>query len=98
MNNWIQENSFGVQINLIVQPGAKRSELIGVHDGCLKIRVQAPPVDGAANEAIVNWFAKQIGVKKRDVKLNKGLSSRIKALIIQGVSCEEVMAVLKVGK
>jgi len=63
---------------LHIQPGAKRTEIAGLHGEALKIRLAAPPVDGKANEALLAFIATTLGVAKRSVSLESGASSRQK--------------------
>lgn len=71
----------GLQINIYVQPGAKVSQIDGEHDGRLKVRIAAPPVDGAANEEVIRFFAKILGMKQKDVQVLRGEKSRKKDLL-----------------
>jgi len=80
----------GVRIQLHVQPRASRTEALGLHGEALKIRVAAPPVDGAANEAIVRFFADRLGVPRRQVRLTSGASGRRKVVEIDGVALEDL--------
>ena len=72
-----------VLLHCHVQPGARQTRLVGLHDGCVKIQLQAPPVDGKANQALIAWLAKQFGVAKSSVELTRGTSSRRKTLHIR---------------
>ena len=72
----------GVLLQLSVVPNAKRTEVDGLHDGALRVRLAAPPIDGRANEALVAWLAKSLGVAKRDVEVLRGESSRRKQVAI----------------
>lgn len=63
-------------------PGAKRTEVVGLHDGALRLRLAAPPVDGKANDEIVAWLAKSLGLARRDVHLLRGPASRRKQIQI----------------
>jgi len=65
-------------MDISVVPGAKRAELVGLHDGALRIRLAAPPVDGKANEALIAWIADELCVQRRGVELIRGMSSRRK--------------------
>jgi len=71
-----------VVLDVSVVPGAKRTELIGLHDGALRIRLAAPPVDGKANEALVAWLAGELDIQRRSVELVRGIASRRKQLRI----------------
>ena len=72
----------GVLLQLSVMPNAKRTEVDGLHDGALRVRLAAPPIDGRANEALVAWLAKSLGVPKRDVEVLRGESSRRKQVAV----------------
>lgn len=65
-----------------VQPGAKRTEAVGLHDGALRVRLAAVPVDGRANEAMVAWLAGQLALPRRAIEIRQGASSRRKRLVI----------------
>ncbi len=71
-----------VVLDVSVSPNARKTELVGWHDGALRIRLQAPPVDGAANEALCKWLAKSMGLTTRQVTLLRGDTSRRKQLAL----------------
>lgn len=72
-------------LDVHVQPGAKRSEFAGRHGERVKIRLAAPPVDGRANEALIEFLAAHYGVPKRSVTIASGLRSRRKRVVIDGL-------------
>jgi len=72
-----------VVFDVHVVPGATRTELIGLHDGALRVRLAAPPVDGKANDALIAWLANELGITRRGVKLLRGASSRRKQLRVE---------------
>ena len=80
----------GVLIRLHVQPGAKRSEVVGRYGDALKVRIQAPPVDGKANLAVIEFLAKALKVPKKNVGLVSGETSRSKSFFVSGVSIAAV--------
>lgn len=84
MDEWscLKSMDAGSLLLVSVVPGAKRTELVGLHDGALRIRLAAPPIDGKANEALVAWLAQELGVQRRSVELVRGQSSRRKQLLI----------------
>ena len=61
-------------------------------DGILKVRVMAPAVEGAANNALIRLLAEEIGVSRRDVRIVAGASSRQKLVVIDGVDPEDIVA------
>jgi uncharacterized protein (TIGR00251 family) len=87
-----------VLLQLSVMPNARRTEVDGLHDGALRVRLAAPPIDGRANEALVAWLAKSLGVPKRDVEVLRGESSRRKQVAVNvthAVAAQWLAAVLK---
>ena len=83
------------RVTLYIQPRASKTEIAGAHDGCIKLRVAAPPVDGAANKALLEFVADRLGIAKSRVRLVAGESSRRKVVEIDGVSQEAVAAALQ---
>ena len=69
-------------LRLAVVPNAKRTGVDGLHDGALRVRLAAPPIEGRANEALVAWLAKSLGVPRRAVALAHGASGRRKTVLI----------------
>jgi uncharacterized protein len=81
-----------VRVSVHVQPRASRSEIIGQHGAALKVRLQAPPVDGAANEALVHLLADSLGVSRRSVRVVAGATSRTKTVEVDGTTEAAVRA------
>jgi uncharacterized protein (TIGR00251 family) len=75
-------------IEIHLQPGAKKSEVIGLRDGVLWVRVAAPPEKGRANEALIELLSKLLAVPRRDLSLVRGLTSRQKVIAISGIEPE----------
>jgi uncharacterized protein len=71
-----------ITLTIHAQPGAKRTEIAGVHGGALKIRVASPPVEGRANEELRRFLAEAFGVPQRNVALVRGENGRRKTLRI----------------
>jgi uncharacterized protein (TIGR00251 family) len=82
------------RLEVYIQPRASRSEVAGMHDGVVKIRIAAPAVENAANLALVEFVAEMLGVAKRSVRIVSGTASRRKVLEIDGVKGEEIMTKL----
>jgi uncharacterized protein (TIGR00251 family) len=96
--SWLTGAAGAWRIRVAAQPGAARSEVVGEHDGCLKLRVGAPPVDGRANEAIVRFLAERLGVPRRAVRLVAGPSGRRKVFEVSApLAAAEVVALLYQG-
>jgi len=95
MNLWYRRHANIITLTLHVQPGAKRSELSGLHGGALKVRLAAPPIDGRANEALLKYLAGLFDVPLRQVELKQGEQSRHKVVSITGslIEPESLLAV-----
>jgi len=94
---WLKPVPGGVELSLLVQPRASRTRVLGEHDGLLKLQLAAPPVDGEANAALVEFLAKLLGVPRRQVSLIAGDASRRKRVSVQGVETAQVEAVMTSG-
>jgi uncharacterized protein (TIGR00251 family) len=77
---WHAEDPDGLRLFLHVQPGAKKTEVAGLHGGRLKIRLAAPPIDGRANAALCAFLAKALGVPKSAVSVESGEAARQKTV------------------
>jgi len=81
---WCRRTAGGWTFAVHVQPGARRSEVTGLHGDRLKIRIAAPALDGRANDALVAFIADQLRVPKARITLVKGERSRAKLLAVSG--------------
>ena len=68
-----------------VQPRATRTEVVGLHGDEIRIRIAAPPVDGAANDALVRLLAEQLGVPRSAVEVTAGVGARSKVVVVGGI-------------
>ncbi len=88
----LRETPAGVELWVQVTPRAGMSEVAGVERGALRIRVTAPPVEGAANRALVELLSEVLGVPKRQVRFLGGERSRRKCVLIEGLRADELQA------
>lgn len=88
MADWYCRNGNVVTLTLHVQPGARCSEVAGLHGEALKIRLAAPPVEGSANKALLKFIATLFEVPARQVELRHGSQSRHKIVAITGSGIE----------
>ena len=84
----------GIVLSLRVVPRASRSKLL-VDEGVLRLRLAAPPVEGAANAELIRYLAKLVGIPKTAVKLVSGERSKNKRILLEGVSAEDMQKLLK---
>jgi uncharacterized protein (TIGR00251 family) len=84
--SWRRQDSDGaVVLDIHVIPRASRTQPDGVYDGALKVRLHAPPVDGQANQALIEWLADVLGIAIRDISVLRGTTARRKQLRISAV-------------
>ena len=74
----------GAAFRVRVQPGASKNEIVGVQEDALKIRINAPPVKGKANKALISFLAEKLEVRKSEVEILSGHTSRIKKIKVVG--------------
>lgn len=84
MTDWYRREGEVLSLTLHVQPGAKRTDISGLHGEALKIRLAAPPIEGRANEALLRFIADTFGVPLRQVELKQGGQSRHKVVMVTG--------------
>ncbi len=87
----------GTLLEVHAQPGASKTACRGLHGDRLKIAVSAPPVEGAANAALVEFLAKALGIPKSRVHLIRGDSARQKTFFAEGVAPEQVAKIAILG-
>ena len=92
---WLTDTKNGVVINVLATPRAARNQIQGLHGDAIKIRLKAPPVDGKANEALVDFLSEILGIPQRQITLVAGQTNRQKRLSVQGLTMELVR--LKLG-
>ncbi len=83
------EKTGAVIIDIHVIPNASRTQADGSHDGALRVRLHAPPVDGKANSALIAWLADALGLAKRDVELIRGQTAKRKQLRVSAAACDK---------
>jgi hypothetical protein len=84
--SWWRREGDRLVLEVHVQPGAKRSEVAGLHGGRLKIRLAARAVDGAANAALIEFLAEALGAAKRDLRIVAGATARQKRVVVTGAA------------
>jgi uncharacterized protein (TIGR00251 family) len=86
----LRESKKGLTFDIQVIPHASRAEIAGVQEGAFKVKVTAPPVEGAANEACIKLLADKLGLKRSQIKISSGAKSRKKTVMIKDISKEEL--------
>lgn len=83
-----------IELEVYIQPQASKNEIIGEHNGALKVKINAPPVDGAANAELIHFLSKYLKIAKRNITLVRGETNRHKLLQIDGLTLEELKSKL----
>jgi hypothetical protein len=92
---WLKQTPTGTILNLHCQPGAKVTKVVGLHNGCLKISLQAPAIENKANELLLAWLSKQLRVPQKQIQFVSGQNSRNKRVEIWGaISPEQIVQLL----
>lgn len=92
----IEEIKGGVRLHLFIQPKSSKNEIVGPHNGMLKIKITAPPVDGEANQALIEFLSKYLKIAKREITIVKGETGRQKTLDIAGLDLQSAKEKLKI--
>lgn len=93
----VQDTKDGAILTVHVQPKASSTECVGIHGDAIKIRVAAPPVDGAANDELIQFLARQLSIPITSVQIHSGAGGRHKRVLVKGATAQLVMARLKLG-
>ena len=86
----LRDSKRGLTFDIQVIPHASRAEIAGVQEGAFKVKVTAPPVEGAANEACIKLLARELGLKKSQMEISSGVKSRKKTVMIKDISKAEL--------
>ena len=86
----LRESKKGLTFDIQVIPHASRVELAGVQEGAFRVKVTAPPVEGAANGACIKLLAKELGLKKSQMEITSGAKSRKKTVLIKDINKAEL--------
>lgn len=74
----------GITFRVFVVPRASRSEIVGEHEGALRVRIAAPPVEGAANDELIRLLARATKLPRSAIEIVRGQNSRLKTITIRG--------------
>ena len=85
---WMNETPTGVELKIHAVPRASKNEIQGLHNNALKVRLTTPPVDGKANQALIKFLSKTLGIPNAQIQLLRGKTTRYKTVRIHGLSKE----------
>ena len=86
----ITKTNTGATFRVRIQPRASKNEIVEMQEDALKVRISAPPVKGKANRALIGFLAKELGVKKSEIEIASGQTSKIKTIHIVGEGTEKL--------
>ena len=89
--DYIAQNQDGITITIRVVPRASRTQIGEILEGAIKIRLQAPPVEGKANKALIKFLAKQLKLPQRNITISAGDKSRNKVVTATGITKEDAL-------
>jgi uncharacterized protein (TIGR00251 family) len=92
---FLTEKNGAISVNLLIQPRASRDEIASTTGDALKVRLTSPPLEDRANRQCVEYLAKRLGLKKRQLELIQGEKSRRKVVLITGISLREAEALFE---
>ena len=93
--SWLAPVPDGVRLLVSAAPRASRTEVAGVAEGRLRVRVAAPPVEGAANDELVRFLSRALGVPKSAVAVTAGAAGRRKTVLVRGVTALAAQGLLE---
>ncbi len=93
--DWIHETSKGVLLPIRMVPRASKNEIQGIHGDALKIRLQAPPVEGKANQALIRFLSDALNLPRSQLSIASGETGRNKAVLVTGITREALISLLK---
>lgn len=92
----IEKFASGVRVSIVAQPKSSKNEVIGPFNGAVKIKITAPPIEGRANDAIIEFLSELLGIAKKKIHLYRGDTSKNKIFQIEDVEMEFVKEKLKI--
>jgi hypothetical protein len=93
----VQDTKAGAVLTVHIQPKASTTECVGLHGDAIKIRIAAPPVDGAANDELIRFLARQLSTPLASVQIQSGASGRHKRVLVKGATAQLVLARLNLN-
>jgi uncharacterized protein (TIGR00251 family) len=94
----VQDTKAGAVLTVHIQPKASTTECVGLHGDAIKIRIAAPPVDGAANDELIRFLARQLSTPLASVQIQSGASGRHKRVLVKGTTAQLVRDRLNLGE
>lgn len=87
---WFRGNKDGVLVSIIVLPRSSKSEIVGIYNDFLKIKLKSPPVDNAANEELIRFLAERLKISKKNIEIIKGHRQKKKVVSVKGLDLTKI--------
>lgn len=94
----IRDVDDGVIFSVKVVPGSSRAGICGVLGGKIKIKITAPPEKGKANQSLIDFLAKKLGLKKNQIRIMSGQTKKVKQIRLSSISAETILKKLELNK
>lgn len=88
--NWFVEKNEKVTITIYVVPRSSKSEIVGIYNDCLKIKLKAAPIDNAANEELINFLAEKLKIQKKNIGIISGTRQKKKVVSVTGCDTNDI--------
>ncbi len=88
--SWFCEKNNSIILNVYVVPRSSKTEIVGIYNDCLKIKLKSPPVDNAANEELVRFLADRLKIPKKNIEIVKGYTKKVKIISIKWDNTKEI--------
>lgn len=92
--SWFTVNKNSLLISVIILPRSSKSEIVGIYNDCLKIKLKSPPVDNAANEELVRFLSEKLKMPKRNIEIVKGHRQKRKTIEIKNINESLLMGLI----
>lgn len=87
---FIQNKNNGVTLTLTIQANAHKSEIVGLYNDTLKIKIKAPPVDGKANKEIISFLSETLNIAQKNIEILKGDKNKNKIVLLMGETLQSL--------
>ena len=94
--SWYKQNKNNLTINIYVVPRSSRSEIVGIYNNYLKIKLKSPPVDNAANEELIRFLADALKIPKKNIEIISGFKQKKKTISVNNTDTKNIFLKLKV--
>ena len=91
---WLKQKGKDCSVGIFVQAAAKETKIVGEHGSWLKVKVEGQRIEGQANESLLDFLSEYFGIKKSDIILVRGRTSKFKHVTIQNMKAEEILSKL----